>query len=151
MGSTLNQVIEDFDHGLSQLREIGEAGFVVAFNMSIHGPEYMHSEFPKEWQAIYEERSFAVGDPVLMWAMAYQGTRRWSEIKLPDMRNVMASAQAFGLRFGAVLSTKHDRKRSFMSLARSDREISDIELELAETIFGTWSAAVVGSASGSAC
>ncbi|WP_377513347.1 autoinducer binding domain-containing protein [Octadecabacter sp. R77987] len=143
----LNALIPNFEQELDDLREIGSAGFILAFNMSFRGPEYMHSEYPDEWREEYEDRNYFALDPVLAWTLVHSGSRRWSEVKLPDVRGVLKRAQAFGLIYGAVFSRKKKRKRSFLTVARSDRELNDTEILLLNDRFDRWCEIVTNKAS----
>jgi len=42
----LKSIIPNFDSEISSLRFLGESGFIMAFNMTFRGPEYLHSEYP---------------------------------------------------------------------------------------------------------
>lgn len=124
----LKSIIPNFDSEVSSLRFLGESGFILAFNMTFRGPEYLHSEYPEDWQKIYEDRNYFFVDPVLVWSVTKSGNKRWSEIRLPDIRNVMKEAEKYGLNYGAAFSRKFMNKRSFMTISRSDREFTDEEL-----------------------
>ena len=124
----LKSIIPNFDSEVSSLRFLGESGFILAFNMTFRGPEYLHSEYPEEWQKIYEERNYFFVDPVLVWCVTKTGNKRWSEIKLPDIRGVMKEARKCGLNYGAAFSRKLLNKRSFLTISRPDREYTDEEL-----------------------
>lgn len=124
----LKSIIPNFDSEVSSLRFLGESGFILAFNMTFRGPEYLHSEYPKEWQKIYEERNYFFVDPVLVWCVTKSGNKRWSEVKLPDIRGVMKEARKCGLIYGAAFSRKLLNKRSFLTISRPDREFTDEEL-----------------------
>ncbi len=134
----LDTLIPNFEQELTKLREVGTSGFVLGFGLSFQGPEHLHSEFPDEWRRIYETRNYFIADPILLWHITNTGRRRWSEVKLPDLREVMEAAKPFGLVYGAVFSRKNGLKRSFMTVARSDRELTDTEIEVLDTKFATW-------------
>lgn len=125
----LNSIIPNFESEVSSLRFLGQSGFIMAFNMTFRGPEYLHSEYPEEWQKIYEERNYFFVDPVLIWCVTKTGNKRWSDIKLPDLRGVMKEARKFDLNYGAAFSRKLMNKRSFLTISRPDREFTDEELE----------------------
>ncbi|MGB3556496.1 MAG: autoinducer binding domain-containing protein [Jannaschia sp.] len=134
----LETLIPNLDDELVKLREIGPAGFLIGFNYTFRGPEMMVSGYPEDWRAEYEERNYFMGDPVLMWMSMNSGTRRWSDIKLPDVRGVLKRAEEKGLRYGLALSVKKGRKRSICSVARSDRELTDAEISHVSAKFGVW-------------
>ena len=125
----LKSIIPNFDSEISSLKFLGESGFIMAFNMTFRGPEYFQSEYPQEWQKIYEERNYFFVDPILIWAVTKNGNKRWSEIKLPDIRGVMKEAEKFDLNYGVAFSRKVNSKRSFFTIARADREFTDEEIK----------------------
>ena len=96
------------------------------------------SGYPEAWRAEYEEKNFHMGDPVLAWALMNSGVKRWSEIHVPDIRGVMQRARAFGLNYGVIFSVKKGRKRSFLTIAREDRELEDHEIDKYAAKFETW-------------
>lgn len=134
----LDQLIPNFEKELDDLRVIGLAGFVFAFNMSFRGREFMHSEYPKAWRTEYEDKNYYAGDPVLIWSLAFSGQRRWSQISGFDPRGIFERGKAFGLNYGAMFFVKKDKNRTFLSIARPDREPSDDELERVKNKFEIW-------------
>ena len=119
---------------LPVLRHLGPEGSIFLFNWGWRGPEFSHSEFPREWQREYEAKNYTWADPVLRSAMLYAGDRRWSEVQGPDELGVLAAAQRHGLNYGAIFSRGAVRK-SVLSLARADRELDDSEMRLLSTTF----------------
>jgi LuxR family transcriptional regulator len=117
------------DSILPTLRVLGPQGFILVSNMGLRGPEFFHSEYPKEWQREYEARNYTWGDPILIWSMMWTGDRRWSEIRSPDPRGVMEAAKHFGITFGAIFS-RGGVKKTVLSLARADREFTNEEMTL---------------------
>lgn len=140
----LSNLIPNYEDEIQKLREWGPSGFILAFNLTFRGPEHLHSEYPQVWRELYEDRNYFFTDPILVWAVGNSGHRRWSEIKLPDIRNMMEEARAFDLNYGAVFSRKSEFKRSFLTISRSDREFTDIELEIINEKFSVWVGMVVG-------
>lgn len=134
----LQTLIPNLDEELDHLQALGPSGYVMAFNYSVHGPEYMRSGYPEKWQAEYEEKNYHMGDPVLMWALTNSGVRRWSDVKVPDIRGVMKRARTFGLKYGVAFSAKKGRKRSFLTVARADRELTDAEIAGLSVKFEVW-------------
>ena len=134
----LQTLIPNLEDELAKLREIAPAGFILGFNYSFRGPEMMVTEYPEAWQAEYEERNYIMGDPILMWLAVHSGAVRWSDIKTPDFRGIMKRAEEVGLRYGAAISIKRGRKRSFCTLARSDRELTDEEIAIVHSKFEVW-------------
>lgn len=124
----LKSIIPNFESEVTSLKFLGESGFIMAYNMTFRGPEYFHSEYPEEWQSIYEERNYFFVDPILIWCVTKSGDKRWSDIKMPDIRGVMKEAQKYGLNYGAAFSRKIENKRSIFTIAREDREFTDEEI-----------------------
>lgn len=124
---------------------IGNAGFMVGLNLTLRGPEYFHSTFPKSWQQEYEDKNYLFIDPMVYWAMTKTGYKRWSEVPFAGATPVFRRAKHHGLPFGATLSTTKGHGRSLLSLARHDRDLTDEELsqgaelldQLAVTTYGT--------------
>jgi LuxR family transcriptional regulator len=117
------------DSILPTLRMLGPQGFILVSNMGLRGPEFFHSEYPKEWQREYEAKNYTWGDPILIWSMMFTGDRRWSEINAPDPRGVLEAAKRFGITFGAIFS-RGGVKKTVLSLSRADREFTDEEMTL---------------------
>lgn len=138
MDPLLIRLIPSFDREVLDLHDLAPAGFIIAFNMTFRGPEHMHSAYPAKWREEYEDRNYFAGDPVLTWALISSGSKRWSELIVPDVRKVMLRGASFGLKFGAVFSTKRGRKRSFLTMARTDREFTDSEIEQVNAKFQLW-------------
>ncbi len=123
------------DGALPTLRLLGNAGFIFAYNVSFRGPECFHWEYPPAWQAEYDGNGYAYFDPILLWSVMNTGARRWSEVNLPDLRGVMRAAAAHGLRFGASFASNSARRKSILTLSRSDREFTDEEMEFLVATF----------------
>ncbi|MCZ0962947.1 helix-turn-helix transcriptional regulator [Paracoccus benzoatiresistens] len=131
-------VIPNHEEELARLAEIGTSGFVIGFGLRFGQPDFFYNGYPVDWTAHYEEENYFFGDPVAAWTIARTGVIRWSEIKFPDMRSIMPEAASFGLVYGATAVTKLERKRSFMSLSRSDRELNDAELDYVHGRIQLW-------------
>ena len=136
-------------HGeeMARLSQIGPSGFIMGFGWGLKGMEFMDSTYPSEWRSLYESRNYFVGDPALIWHMTKIGQVRWSEIKAPDLRGVMAEARKFGLNYGAMFSRKTKSQRSFLSISRPDRELTHDEMSEVASKFSTWVEIVLARAS----
>lgn len=117
------------DSHLPMLRMLAPQGFIFVSNLHLRGPEFFHSEYPREWQREYEGKNYPWTDPVLIWSMMWTGNKRWSEIKSPDPRGVREAASRFDLNYGAIFS-RGGLKKTVLSLARADREFTDEEMTL---------------------
>jgi len=140
----LKSIIPNFESEVASLKFLGQSGFIMAFNMTFRGPEYLHSEYPAEWQKIYDEKNYFFVDPVLIWCVTKSGNKRWSDIKLPDIRGVMKDARDHGLNYGAAFSRKSMNKRSFLTISRPDREFTDEEISHIDDKFNNLVDYVVG-------
>lgn len=127
--------IPPLDAALPGLRLLGPSGFIFAHNITFRGPEYFHSEYPKAWQVEYESKSYAYFDPVLLWNIMNVGDRRWSEVRLPDIRGVMKEARKYNLNYGASFSRSQKGKKSILTLGRADREYTDEEMAFLSATF----------------
>jgi LuxR family transcriptional regulator len=117
------------------LRILAPQGFVFVHNLGLRGPEFVHSEYPVEWQREYESRNYMWADPILLWSMLNRGDRRWSEINSIDLRGVMSAARRYRLNHGAIFC-RGAVKKSVLSLARADREFTDEEMALLSSMVG---------------
>lgn len=140
----LSTLIPNYEKEIERLHGWGPAGFVLAFNLTFRGPEHLHSGHNPEWQRIYEDRNYLFSDPILIWTINKSGFIRWSEINLPDIRGVLPEARKFNLNYGAAFSRKTKHKRSFLTLARADREFTDTEMEVISGKFENLCELVVG-------
>jgi LuxR family transcriptional regulator len=123
------------DQALPSLRLLGPSGFIIAFNISFRGPEHFHSEYPRAWQAEYDRRNYGYFDPVLLWTIMNTGEKRWSDIRVPDLRGVMRAAARHALTYGAAFSRSRSEHKSILTIARPDREFADEELSFLGATF----------------
>lgn len=132
--------IPNFEAELRSLEEIGSAGFVMGFGLRYGQPDYFLNRYPKKWTDEYEAENYFFGDPVAVWTIAREGMVRWSAVSFPDIRRIMPAAAKHGLRYGATFVTKTGVKRSFLSLARPDRELTDDEMKMLMAKIESWAA-----------
>ncbi|PIB26625.1 hypothetical protein BFP76_12090 [Amylibacter kogurei] len=125
----LASIIPEFEKKVTAIEKLGKSGFVLAINLTVRGPNFWYTTYPKKWQTKYQRSNYFALDPIFMWSVTNEGMKRWSEIQLPDMRGILKEAnQDFGMKYGAVISRKIQYKRSFLAAARSDRDFTDGEL-----------------------
>lgn len=117
-----------FERSLDMVARIGTEGYFVMVNHVRMGPEFIQSSYPQEWQTEYDVNAYHLRDPSFLWGLTNNGSRRWSEITLPDASGVMKRARRHGLIFGAVFSCGMQSKKSVLCVARDDRELSDEEM-----------------------
>lgn len=134
----LSDLIPGYPAELARLAELGPSGHTLGLNFTYRGPEILETTFPDEWRKIYEDRNYFVLDPVLVWLMTHDGFCRWSEIRLPDVRRVMQHSKKYGLHYGGAFSRKVAGKRSFLTISRPDRELTDEEMTELNERFSRW-------------
>jgi LuxR family transcriptional regulator len=142
----LSNLIPNYEAEMAWLQDYGPSGCVVAFNMTLRGPEHLYNTFPPEWVEIYQRQNYFFLDPINMWTFLNTGERRWSEVNIPDMRKIMPHAQRYGLVYGAIFSRSRVFKRSLLSVARADRELTDAEMSTLAAKFDSWTDMVMGGA-----
>lgn len=139
----LEIAIPDYEKQLQEIEGIANAGFVMGFGLRFGQPDFFLNRYPKAWTDLYEEKNYFFGDPVAAWTIAREGSMRWSECGFPDIRGVLTEAQAFGMHYGATFVTVIAGKRSFLSVSRSDRELSDEEMTALMEKIRTWASLFV--------
>lgn len=114
---------------LEELSILAPSGYVLALNIRWVGPAYVHFEYPSEWREIYESKNYFALDPVFYWTLTNKGFKRWSELRLPDPAGIFKQGRAYDLNYGAVFAKRNNRHRSFLTVARADREFTDDEMQ----------------------
>lgn len=120
--------LPDYGQHRQLYAELGTAGFSVLLNFTREGPEYLESTYPQKWQEEYDAGHYYYRDPVLLWAMGWNGDKRWSSVPFPDVARVMKRARLHGLGFGCAFSRVIGKNKSLLSVARPDREFTDAEM-----------------------
>lgn len=116
----------------SLFETIAPAGFYVAVRLSFLSPEEEVNTFRSDWVDLYTARNLALHDPLMRWIYSNDGAARWSEVKIDDPMGVLAAYAASGMTYGAVICISADDarpRRTFGYFARTDRELSHIELQ----------------------
>lgn len=115
------------------VQALAPAGHYVALRIGFAFPVEEVNALPPEWVDHYTKNRYMLFDPIIRWAYGNVGMARWGELAEEDPRKVIAQAQTFGLRFGAVISVfdgNAEGQRSFGSFARSDREFTELEMRV---------------------
>ena len=118
----------------NELSQMAPAGFSAGLHIRFASPLVYVRTYPDEWSKTYDERAYALRDPIVFWGMGLQGRARWSEIRLVDPFDIFGQARSHGLQFGMVFSIGPITSRSIIGLARSDREFTDQEIEAAAPV-----------------
>lgn len=119
---------DDCEGGFSSLAPVGH---YIALRVGYAYPLMEYNTLPEPWVRRYTQMGFMLHDPVMHWLYEFKGATRWSQIRLPDPRNILREAADFGLRYGVAIShtsSEPDGQRSFGSFARSDREFEELEI-----------------------
>lgn len=122
---------------LADVEAIGTAGYSMVVNGRLLGPEHFETTYPDSWQARYEKLGWIALDPVLNWAFRGPGgDERWSEIVVGSIgaKRFMKAAREAGLCYGGIFVRNIGTGTSFISVARSDRELSAAEMVKMSTI-----------------
>ncbi|MGA0542080.1 autoinducer binding domain-containing protein [Neotabrizicola sp. VNH66] len=113
---------------LEQLALLAPMGYTVGLHIRFATPLLYRSSYPPAWVDYYNSHSYYLRDPLVFWGVGVEGTTRWSAIPLPDPFGVMKKAASYGLNYGAVSSYGPITSRSIVGVSRSDRELTDDEL-----------------------
>ena len=116
-----------------QLKSIAPSGHYIALRIGFAFQVVEVNALPADWVEHYTQNRFMLFDPIIRWAYANVGVKRWSELGIDDPRKVLSQAQTFGLRYGVAISVFDDNaegQRSYGSFSRSDREFTDLEIRL---------------------
>lgn len=114
---------------LHDLSLAAPAGFAIGLHIRYVAPLIMVNTYPDAWQAVYTAKVYGLRDPTLAWGLSHQGTRRWSQIGLPDPFGILPEAAGFGLAYGMIASIGPMSSRTIAGAARADREFTDEEMD----------------------
>jgi LuxR family transcriptional regulator len=106
-------------------------GHYVALRVGFAFPMAEYNFLPTDWIDHYTRQNYMLADPVMHWLYQNDGATRWSEIKLPDPRDVLLAAARFGLTYGVAICFCEPGQtglRSFGNFLRGDREFNDSEI-----------------------
>jgi len=112
----------------SELQSLAPDGYAVGLHIRFATPLVYHSRYPADWVEHYNAHSYYLRDPLVFWGIGTTGTRRWSEIPLPDPFGLLKKAAAYGMKFGAVSSYGPITSRSMAGICSSTREFTDAEM-----------------------
>lgn len=133
----MKDFIENFDLRIQTLLLLAPKGVTLAHELSYSGPKYVYSSYPQDWQDRYARLSFLLQDPVVLWVQKCNSnaSARWSEVPTYGLKKVFREAKERELNYGLVSVAIQGRKKSFMTLARQDREFTDEEISTVDNIF----------------
>ncbi|SMO93867.1 helix-turn-helix transcriptional regulator [Paracoccus laeviglucosivorans] len=140
----LPTLIPSYDENVQRIADIAKSGWTFAHRYNWSGPMHFESRYPQAWINKYQSNLYQVCDPVVFWIckphMREFRSTRWSEMsQIIDVRGVMEGASRFGLKYGAAFTRRVDKLTvSFMTVARSDRELTDGEMDVLGATFHFW-------------
>ncbi|MCU4654077.1 LuxR family transcriptional regulator [Roseibacterium sp. SDUM158016] len=114
---------------LHELSLAAPAGFAVGLHIRYVSPLIMVNTYPDGWQEVYTAKLYGLRDPTLAWGLSHTGTRRWSEIGLPDPFGILPEAASHGLVYGMIASIGPMSSRTIAGASRADREFTAEEME----------------------
>jgi LuxR family transcriptional regulator len=114
---------------LHELSLAAPGGYAVGLHIRYVSPLIMVNTYPDQWQEAYTAKLYGLRDPTLAWGLSHTGTRRWSQIGLPDPFGIMVEAASYGLVYGMIASIGPMSSRTISGASRSDREFTDEEMD----------------------
>jgi LuxR family transcriptional regulator, quorum-sensing system regulator SdiA len=112
-----------------ELQNLAPEGYAVGLHIRFATPLIYHNRYPAAWVDHYNSHSYYLRDPLVFWGVGTTGTRRWSEIPLPDPFGLLKKAAAHGMKFGAVSSYGPITSRSMAGITSSQREFTEDEMD----------------------
>lgn len=119
---------------LHSLGLLAPAGYFVGLHIRFTAPLMTFQTYDQAWLDHYTNNGYVLRDPMTAWGFSTTGTIRWSDERLPDPFGLFDEAARYGLKYGATVSYGPISSRTIASIARSDREFTDHEIALVETI-----------------
>lgn len=117
------------DPEVHRLARHAPSGYFVGLHIRFTSPLMTLQTYPPAWTDHYTRNGYALRDPIIAWGFSFEGARRWSEIDIPDPFNILGQAKEFGLAYGVSVSVGPLTSRTIGSVARSDREYTDSEID----------------------
>lgn len=114
---------------LHDLALAAPSGYAVGLHIRYVSPLMMFNTYPDSWQEVYTSKLYGLRDPTLAWGLSHTGTRRWSQIGLPDPFAILPEAAEHGLVYGMIASIGPMSSRTIAGASRADREFLDDEME----------------------
>lgn len=112
----------------ARLTELAPDGYNFGFHIRYSRPSVVRLTYRESWSKFYSNQNFILSDPTVIWALTNNGTRRWSEIDLPDPLKVLEHAKEHGYAYGVSIGCGDANSKTLGSAGRPDREFSDSEI-----------------------
>jgi LuxR family transcriptional regulator len=122
------------DLELHQLDLLAPAGYFLGLHIRFTAPLMTFQTYDQVWLDHYTDNGYVLRDPMTAWGFSTTGWIRWSDPRVPDPFGIFKEAARFGLNYGFTIACGPIRSRTIASFARSDREFTDNEIKLAESI-----------------
>ncbi len=117
------------DLQLARLGAVAPAGYALGLHIRFASALFLFRTYPPEWIETYTQKGYMLCDPMVSWGFSEEGTRRWSEITIPDPHDIWGQAAVHGLVYGVAISHGSLSSRSIGGFSRSDREFTDTEID----------------------
>ena len=106
---------------------IASHGFTVGFDFVQGVPCDIVSTFTPSWLAEYQENSYVLSDPVVIWGTENTGVRSWNALKklYPNlMPDIIGIARSRGMKHGTVISITVNRKKTIMGITHDAPDLT---------------------------
>ncbi|WP_420858646.1 autoinducer binding domain-containing protein [Marivivens marinus] len=114
---------------LTTMQDIAPAGFAIAFHIQFTTPAFLFQTYPKDWINMYNKRGMVMQDPIVGYGFENNATTRWSNLADNDPAGVLPEASKYGLVYGMACGIEEGGSRSVAGFSRSDRELTDAEID----------------------
>jgi LuxR family transcriptional regulator len=122
------------DLELRKLGRLAPQGFFVGLHIRFTSPLMSFQTYDPVWVNHYTENGYVLRDPMTAWGFSTTGHIRWSDERLLDPFGLFKEAAAYGLKYGLTVACGPIRSRTVCSFARDDREFTDQEIGVIESI-----------------
>lgn len=113
---------------LDRIGQLCTSGYAIALHAQFTTPRYLFQTYDQAWVEYYSQNGLVLHDPLVRWALAHTGARRWEEMEDEDSMGVIAAARRFGFAHVTGISNLVDGSRSLGGFARPDRPHTDAEI-----------------------
>lgn len=118
---------------LDKLRQNHPSGFAIALHVTYSAPKYLFQAYDRNWIETYTKEGLVLTDPTVKWGFSNTGTIRWGDLVDPADAagmEMMFRAAAHGLVHGFTVAHVEGGTRTIASFTRSDREVSEDEIDV---------------------
>lgn len=119
---------------LRKLAKIAPAGYFIGLHIRFTSPLMTFQTYDQAWLDHYTENGYALRDPMVAWGFSTEGVIRWSDPSLPDPFGIFEETRRYGLNYGMTVSCGPIKSRTIASAAHAEREFTDAELAMFNTL-----------------